>query len=470
MGQPAHDSVAKQFCCPKKMATSFLALAVCLLGCLLHTKCAVFIDQGRASSVLHRYRRENTGVFEELRQGNLERECIEEICDYEEAREVFEDDERTRLFWALYKYGDPCMINPCINGGKCRHQIGDYKCWCPAGYKGKNCELDSSCSTYNGGCKQLCENGPTGKGICSCVTGYRLKEDQKTCEPTVPFPCGRITAPEVVKSNLTRSLDRCSSRTTGGLKEKSDNATQDGPTASTLNREFLNMNSLKGEIPWQVYMYSFERKGFCGGAILNEKWVITAAHCLEHEPHTVVAGEHNTENYEHTEQLRRIVQAIPHPAYNASNKYVDDIALVELDSPLVMNSYVTPICIADKAFTDNLVKDELGTVSGWWRLKEQRKTASILQVLKVYYVDQARCLREAGDAIFPNTFCAGRPAAAVKPHQEQSGSPYTTNIDDTSFLTGITTCGEACTGNGEYTLYANIGDYVQWIKNTTALP
>lgn len=30
-----------------------------------------------------------------MKQGNLERECIEEICDYEEAREVFEDDDKT---------------------------------------------------------------------------------------------------------------------------------------------------------------------------------------------------------------------------------------------------------------------------------------------------------------------------------------------------------------------------------------
>ena len=30
--------------------------------------------------------------FEEVNQGNLERECLEEVCSYEEAREVFEID------------------------------------------------------------------------------------------------------------------------------------------------------------------------------------------------------------------------------------------------------------------------------------------------------------------------------------------------------------------------------------------
>lgn len=55
---------------------------------------AVFVSQQMAHTVLHRKRRHNT-PFEELKQGNLERECMEEICSMEEAREVFEDDEKT---------------------------------------------------------------------------------------------------------------------------------------------------------------------------------------------------------------------------------------------------------------------------------------------------------------------------------------------------------------------------------------
>ncbi|KAL7979545.1 hypothetical protein Chor_004703 [Crotalus horridus] len=51
--------------------------------------------QEEASTVLHRYRRFNTGRLEEVLQGNLERECMEELCNYEEAREIFENDEKT---------------------------------------------------------------------------------------------------------------------------------------------------------------------------------------------------------------------------------------------------------------------------------------------------------------------------------------------------------------------------------------
>lgn len=54
----------------------------------------VFVEKHEANSVLQRWRRANS-LFEEVKQGNLERECIEEICSYEEAREVFEDEDLT---------------------------------------------------------------------------------------------------------------------------------------------------------------------------------------------------------------------------------------------------------------------------------------------------------------------------------------------------------------------------------------
>ncbi|KAL6461747.1 hypothetical protein MHYP_G00298920 [Metynnis hypsauchen] len=60
----------------------------------------VFIDGKRASQVI-RVRRANT-PFEELKKGNLERECVEEICSHEEAREVFEQTDKTTLFWEKY--------------------------------------------------------------------------------------------------------------------------------------------------------------------------------------------------------------------------------------------------------------------------------------------------------------------------------------------------------------------------------
>lgn len=55
----------------------------------------VFVSPQAAHTVLRRQRRYNSGHLEEFQKDNLERECKEEVCSIEEAREVFENDEKT---------------------------------------------------------------------------------------------------------------------------------------------------------------------------------------------------------------------------------------------------------------------------------------------------------------------------------------------------------------------------------------
>ncbi|XP_054852745.1 coagulation factor IX isoform X1 [Eublepharis macularius] len=452
------------------MAKGSLTVAVFLLGYLLNAECTVFIDQEEANSVLYRYKRFNSGRLEEVIAGNLERECLEEKCSFEEAREVFENHEKTTEFWNAYIDGNQCDSNPCTNGGTCEDQVGNYVCWCPAGYEGRNCELDATCSTKNGGCKQFCKNGPSGRVICSCAPGYKLGADQKTCEPAVPYPCGRITAPEAV-SKLTRSMNTFdnwfSTNETDDITEEMDNSTQIVPLAATRNRVVGGRNSKKGEVPWQVYLLNNEQKGFCGGSIINENWIVTAAHCIESGPVTIVAGELRTEEKDYTEQYRSVIRIIPYPAYNSSLRYHNDIALLELDSPLELNSYVTPICIADKDFTNSLLKFGTSTVSGWGRLAYQGREASILQVLKVQLIDRATCLRSTRFSIVPSMFCAGHPYEAKDTCQGDSGGPHATDMEGTWFLTGITSWGEQCAMKDKYGVYTRVARYVKWIRETT---
>uniref|UniRef100_A0A452UFI9 Prothrombin n=1 Tax=Ursus maritimus TaxID=29073 RepID=A0A452UFI9_URSMA len=64
-------------------------LALAVLFSLVHSQ-HVFLAPQQALSLLQRVRRANSGFLEELRKGNLERECVEEKCSYEEAFEALE--------------------------------------------------------------------------------------------------------------------------------------------------------------------------------------------------------------------------------------------------------------------------------------------------------------------------------------------------------------------------------------------
>lgn len=72
----------------------------------------VFVGESNAKLFLGRHLLLNRFDFEMFVPGNLERECIEEICNYEEAREVFENIPDTDAFWKEYtKDKNPARVD-----------------------------------------------------------------------------------------------------------------------------------------------------------------------------------------------------------------------------------------------------------------------------------------------------------------------------------------------------------------------
>ncbi|XP_053329469.1 coagulation factor IX [Spea bombifrons] len=464
----------------KRMSTLLNILTIWLLGYFCSAEKTVFLSGKSASSVLLRQKRYNTGRLEEFIAGNLERECLEERCDYEEAREVFENDVKTNEFWKQYVDGDQCLSNPCRNGGVCKDDVSTYVCWCAHGYAGKNCELalPVTCSISNGGCQQMCKDHPVKKVICSCASGYRLAEDGKTCEDAVPFPCGKVSAPEALPKHVTRSLldpeqFNATESNTQNVTESLGNSEDIVPVTEDPDVRIVGgTDSLRGEFPWQVQLVNKEKVGFCGGSIVNEKWIVTAAHCfITVGEFTVTAGEHNTEVNDGTEQYREVAKIIVHPTYNASrSKFNNDIALLELEKPLELNDYVRPICIGNKDFTESLMKSQqFSIVTGWGDVRYRGRPAIILQKLAVPYINRAACKSSSRSTVSINMFCAGYPDQSRDACEGDSGGPHATEYKTFWFLTGITSWGEKCAEKDRYGVYTRLSRYTDWIRAITKL-
>ncbi|XP_015276008.1 PREDICTED: vitamin K-dependent protein S [Gekko japonicus] len=175
-----------------------------------------FLSQHHASEFLVRKRRSNS-FMEESKKGNLERECIEELCNKEEAREVFENNPETEYFYPRYldclashraglfrtipvtssdvpvdlrscvkAISDQCIPLPCNEDGykECRDGQATFTCLCKPGWHGQKCEEDiNECEdpvNRNGGCSQICINFP-GSYRCSCEDGYFMLPNKLNC-------------------------------------------------------------------------------------------------------------------------------------------------------------------------------------------------------------------------------------------------------------------------------------------------
>ncbi|CAM9395144.1 unnamed protein product [Bubo scandiacus] len=91
-------------------------------GCLAATSQGMFLGARNAHSVLKRFPRANS-FLEEIRQGTIERECIEEVCSYEEVKEVFENKEKTMEFWKGYTNSVYSVKDPRAQHGALRRYV-----------------------------------------------------------------------------------------------------------------------------------------------------------------------------------------------------------------------------------------------------------------------------------------------------------------------------------------------------------
>ncbi|KAJ3588588.1 hypothetical protein NHX12_012180 [Muraenolepis orangiensis] len=445
------------------MAPVLLSLLCCLLllndhlGYGATAPGSVFLSGRAADSVLRRQRRHNTGVFEEFKEGDLERECLEERCDLEEAREVFENDHKTMEFWAGYIDGDQCDSDPCQNQGECKDQLGSFTCTCLPDFTGRNCEIVTAkrCDVDNGDCAHFCEWVGTSGAKCSCADGYKLSPEGFDCLPEGDFPCGR-DALTVISDASTRSLS-----INGTTTEETDRE----HTKRIVGGEDVT----PGEIPWQVGLIARPSgQLFCGGSILSEVWVITAAHCLVEggQSFYVRAGEHNIYAREGSEQNLEVQDEYLHPLYNATvSLYNHDVALLRLRSPVHYTTTARPICLGPKAFTEALVREASpGTVSGWGRLRFLGATSSVLQKVELPFAERAECKESSAQRITRYMFCAGYRDEDKDSCQGDSGGPHTNRRHDTWFLTGIVSWGEECAKKGKYGVYTRVSHYYRWIR------
>uniref|UniRef100_A0A665TXL2 coagulation factor Xa n=1 Tax=Echeneis naucrates TaxID=173247 RepID=A0A665TXL2_ECHNA len=385
----------------------------------------VFLDSKAASQVLTRWRRANS-FLEELKQGNMERECVEERCNKEEAREIFEDKEKTEEFWAKYYDGDACESQPCVHDGHCKDTSSGYTCFCQPGYQGLNCEIGKQtpsqtlCETGNGGCHHFCKVDQ-GNIQCSCADGYFLGSDYKSC-----------TSNQM--AHRTRIVN--------------------------------GVNCPLGECPWQVEV---DHTGFCGGTILNEYIILTAAHCMNQSRFIYVnfclcpPGEFDTLWDSDDEVIHNVEAIVTHSKYKPET-YHNDIALIKLATPIKFTKFILPACIPDYCSHAGNSLDN-GMVSGFGRLGEGRQPSRYLQRIMVPFVDRKTCMESTQLRISARMFCAGYDEVPQDACQGDSGGPHVTGYSGTYFITGIVSWGEGCARKGKYGIYTQVSKFIPWIRD-----
>eukprot|EP00795_Rhopilema_esculentum_P012111 gene12111-2716_t len=183
-----------------------------------------------------------------------------------------------------------------------------------------------------------------------------------------------------------------------------------------------------GEWPWQVGIVNQKKFGgdrryvICGGSLINNQWVLTAAHCFGRPRSTPL-----------------------------QNDFIVRIAEHDLKTDEEANK-----------------KERAGqscTVIGWGRVQEFGPTSKILKKAQIPIVQRKKCKETLQKHGFftDNMLCAGYKDGKVDACSGDSGGPLLCRENHRFELTGIVSWGTGCGRPNAYGAYTKVSNYINWI-------
>ncbi|KAI4456890.1 polyserase-related [Holotrichia oblita] len=202
----------------------------------------------------------------------------------------------------------------------------------------------------------------------------------------------------------------------------------------------------------------------CGGVIICNKYILSAAHCTTHIrrlPKRIKAGIMSLDDEGQTVEVQSIFD---HPYYDEDD-IQNDISILKLKKNLQYNDFVSPTRIHAKEMAPN------GTVllAGWGKTGSKEEPSQKMLYAYIPIVEKEECFRylaAAGYNVFLHNYlvCAGALSGGVAVCDGDSGGPIVQN----NITLGIVSWSPSpCGAVNTSTAYMPPSHYVEWIRKRT---
>ncbi|XP_063682412.1 transmembrane protease serine 9-like [Bolinopsis microptera] len=270
---------------------------------------------------------------------------------------------------------------------------------------------------------------------------------------------------------------------------------------SLLSKVIGGQDASPGEFPWQVTLTTKSKSKFfnCGGTIIDSEHILTAAHCLHYPswPNVpckaqksspddkwkqcywlteieVYYGSHEFYTRIDDPQTASVEYIYIHKDYVRGNTALrHDIAILKLDTPLVLNPYVHPACLPRADF--QLPPNRNVTVSGFGdTTKSGGVIPSVLQKASLNWLPIELCGPIMFGFLFNEHLCAGDTTGSVDACRGDSGGPLVYKDDQgISTVMGIVSFSYGCAQLNLYGVYTNVQlerDFIDSVRTQTLDP
>ena len=219
--------------------------------------------------------------------------------------------------------------------------------------------------------------------------------------------------------------------------------------------------------PYQVAML-YNGRQICGGTLISNQWVLTAAHCLDNTAATSLSirvGAHRLSAGDG--QTIPVSQKIVHQNWGGANSIRSgyDIALLKLSSNA--SSQYTPAKLPTADVMSNYASvGRYVTVSGWGQTSNNSQGGSdVLREVDLPVISNSQCSQQLNFNMPASTICGGG-SGGISACRGDSGGPYAVRVGGDFYNVGIVSWGMNCVGASAFT---RTYSYVDWIKQNTGI-
>jgi len=223
------------------------------------------------------------------------------------------------------------------------------------------------------------------------------------------------------------------------------------------------------EYPWQVALVGRGSSSvFCGGSLINDRWVLTAAHCTQSGVSQVLLGNHLQSQTDSAERRINVKRVVDHPNYN-SRTLNNDFSLLELSTPVNLESVdpeIRPVCLPS-ASNPSQYENVVSVVSGWGTTSSGGSQPDALREANVKTMTNSACNGKYGSGTITSAMiCASSPNRDSC--QGDSGGPLVRNVGGYFNLIGVVSWGYGCADARYPGVYARVTNQIDWITRTSS--